>query len=52
LLLAIAPHGAALGVVVLNRLAITIVEAALLLVGAVAWRRTRDDELAHASGPL
>ena len=51
LLLAIAPHGAALGVVVLNRLAITVVEAALLLVGAVAWRHTREDELAHASGP-
>jgi glycosyltransferase 2 family protein len=38
LLLAITSNGVALGVTVLNRLTITIVEAALLLVGAVAWR--------------
>jgi uncharacterized membrane protein YbhN (UPF0104 family) len=38
LLLAVSSNGVALGVTVLNRLTITIVEAALLLVGAVAWR--------------
>jgi hypothetical protein len=38
LLLAIASSGVALGVTVLNRLTITIVEAVLLLVGALAWR--------------
>ena len=38
LLLAVTSSGAALGVTVLNRLTITIVEAALLLVGALAWR--------------
>jgi uncharacterized membrane protein YbhN (UPF0104 family) len=39
LLVAIVPEGVALAASVLNRLTITIVEAALLLVGAVAWRR-------------
>jgi glycosyltransferase 2 family protein len=38
LLLAVTTKGVALGVTVLNRLTITIVEAALLLVGALAWR--------------
>lgn len=38
LLLAITSNGVALGVTVLNRLTITIVEAALLLAGALAWR--------------
>jgi uncharacterized membrane protein YbhN (UPF0104 family) len=38
LLLAIAPSGAALGTIVLNRLAITLVEAALLLVGFLLFR--------------
>jgi glycosyltransferase 2 family protein len=38
LLLAITSSGVALGVTVLNRLTITLVEAALLLVGAIAWR--------------
>jgi glycosyltransferase 2 family protein len=38
LLLAVTSSGVALGVTVLNRLTITIVEAALLLVGALAWR--------------
>ena len=38
LLLAIAPSGAALGAIVLNRLAITLVEAALLLVGSLLFR--------------
>jgi uncharacterized membrane protein YbhN (UPF0104 family) len=38
LLRAVAPAGVALGATVLNRLTITIVEAALLIVGALAWR--------------
>lgn len=38
LVLALAPSGVALGAVVLNRVAITIVEAALLLLGLAAWR--------------
>ena len=38
LLLAITTKGVALGVTVLNRLTITIVEAALLLAAALAWR--------------
>jgi uncharacterized membrane protein YbhN (UPF0104 family) len=38
LLRAVAPAGVALGATVLNRLTITIVEAALLMVGALAWR--------------
>jgi uncharacterized membrane protein YbhN (UPF0104 family) len=39
LLVAIVPEGVALGATILNRLTITIVEAALLAVGAVAWKR-------------
>lgn len=39
LLLAVAPQGAALGATVLNRVAITVVEAALLAVGALLLRR-------------
>jgi glycosyltransferase 2 family protein len=38
LLLAVTTKGVALGATVLNRLTITIVEAALLLVGALVWR--------------
>lgn len=38
LLLAVTTKGVALGVTVLNRLTITLVEAALLLVGALVWR--------------
>jgi glycosyltransferase 2 family protein len=38
LLLALTTSGIALGVTVLNRLTITVVEALLLLVGALAWR--------------
>jgi len=41
LVLAVAPSGVALGAVVLNRIAITVVEALLLLVGALLWRRRR-----------
>jgi hypothetical protein len=36
--LTLVPSGVALGAVVLNRVAITIVEAALLLLGLAAWR--------------
>ena len=41
LVLAVTSSGVALGAVVLNRIAITVVEAALLLVGALLWRRRR-----------
>ncbi|HJV29132.1 MAG TPA: lysylphosphatidylglycerol synthase domain-containing protein [Gaiellaceae bacterium] len=41
LVLAVAPSGIALGAVVLNRIAITLVEGLLLLVGALLWRRRR-----------
>jgi uncharacterized membrane protein YbhN (UPF0104 family) len=51
LLLAVASHGVALGAVVLNRIAITVVEAVLLLLGLVLWRRGRheDEEAADAA---
>ncbi len=38
LLVAVVPDGVALGATILNRLAITIVELALLAVGVIAWR--------------
>jgi uncharacterized membrane protein YbhN (UPF0104 family) len=38
LLLAVSTKGVALGVTVLNRVTITLIEAALLLVGALVWR--------------
>jgi hypothetical protein len=41
LVLAVASSGVALGAVVLNRVAITLVEALLLLVGTIMWRRSR-----------
>ena len=41
LVLAVASSGVALGAVVLNRVAITVVEALLLLVGTILWRRSR-----------
>jgi uncharacterized membrane protein YbhN (UPF0104 family) len=47
LLLAVVSEGVALGATVLNRLAITIVEAALLLFAAIAWRR-RESPIAPA----
>jgi uncharacterized membrane protein YbhN (UPF0104 family) len=40
LLLAVTPHGAALGATVLNRVAITLVEAALLAAGGLLLRRS------------
>jgi uncharacterized membrane protein YbhN (UPF0104 family) len=41
LVLAVTTSGIALGVVVLNRIVITVVEGVLLLVGALLWRRRR-----------
>ena len=41
LVIAVASSGVALGAVVLNRIVITVVEALLLLVGALLWRRDR-----------
>lgn len=41
LLLAVASPGVALGATVLNRLAITVVEAALLGLGVLVWRSSR-----------
>ena len=38
LILAVASEGVALGATIMNRLAITVVEALLLLAGAIAWR--------------
>ena len=49
LLLAVSSSGVALGATVLNRLTITIVEAALLAVGALAWRSK--PRLQPESGP-
>lgn len=48
LLLAVASPGVALGATVLNRLAITVVEGALLGVGVLAWRASRSREVAEA----
>lgn len=56
LMLAVAAEGAALGATLLNRLAITVVEAALLLAGVIAWRMRVDgrelDELRTESETL
>jgi hypothetical protein len=41
LLLAVTTSGAALGVTLINRLAITIVEVVLFAVGVVMWRLAR-----------
>jgi uncharacterized membrane protein YbhN (UPF0104 family) len=54
LMLAVAAEAAALGVTILNRLAITVVEAVLLLAAALAWRMRRRErgagEVAPAEG--
>jgi uncharacterized membrane protein YbhN (UPF0104 family) len=42
LLLAVASEGVALGATILNRLAITLVEAALLAAGVLLWRRREE----------
>jgi uncharacterized membrane protein YbhN (UPF0104 family) len=44
LMLAVASSGAALGATVLNRVAITVVEVLLLVVGGLVLRRTEDEE--------
>ena len=44
LMLAVAPQGAALGATVLNRVAITLVEILLLVVGGVILRRSEADD--------
>ena len=44
LMLAVASQGAALGATVLNRVAITLVEVMLLVVGGIALRHAREDE--------
>jgi hypothetical protein len=49
LVLAIASSGVALGAVVLNRVAITLVEALLLVVGGVLYRRRREQLRATAA---
>jgi uncharacterized membrane protein YbhN (UPF0104 family) len=49
LLLAVTSPAAALGAVALNRLAITVVEVLLLVVGGLVLRRRSGDELAVAS---
>ena len=52
LILAVAAPGVALGATVLNRLAITVVEALLLLAAAVAWRRrTAPGDAAEPAAP-
>ena len=51
LLLAVTTKGVALGVTVLNRLTITLVEAALLLVGALVWRHLPRPEPELDTGP-
>jgi uncharacterized membrane protein YbhN (UPF0104 family) len=43
LLVAVVPDGVALGATILNRLTITVVEAALLAVGAFAWRKGSEE---------
>lgn len=51
LVLAVASSGVALGAVVLNRIAITLVEALLLLAGALMWRRARVRAAGALSSP-
>jgi uncharacterized membrane protein YbhN (UPF0104 family) len=50
LLLAVADKGPALGVTVLNRLVITVVELALFGVGVLSWRGGRRAEAASEHG--
>jgi glycosyltransferase 2 family protein len=50
LLLAVTVEGAALGVTVLNRIAITLVEALLLLAGIVLWGRGRGSKASLETG--
>jgi uncharacterized membrane protein YbhN (UPF0104 family) len=50
LMLAVAPAGAALGATLLNRVAITLVEVLLLLVGGLVLRRVEEDDAEPALG--
>lgn len=50
LLLAVTVEGAALGVTLLNRIAITLVEALLLLAGLVLWGRGRGSKASLETG--
>ena len=50
LLLAVTVEGAALGVTLLNRIAITLVEALLLLAGIVLWGRGRGSKASLETG--
>jgi uncharacterized membrane protein YbhN (UPF0104 family) len=50
LLLAVTVEGAALGVTVLNRIAITLVEALLLVAGVVLWGRRRASKASLETG--
>ena len=52
LLLAITVEGAALGVTLLNRIAITLVEALLLLAGVVLWGRRRGSSAPPGNEPI
>lgn len=52
LLLAVTTEAVALGVAVLNRMAITLVEAVLLGVGFLIWRMSRPDEDPSWVGPV
>ena len=49
LLLAVTTAGPALGVTLLNRLAITLVEVLLFGAGLLSWRLTRDERAAAAA---
>jgi uncharacterized membrane protein YbhN (UPF0104 family) len=49
LMLAVAPKGAALGAIVLNRVVITLVEVLLLVVGGLILRRTDDQDSARST---
>ena len=51
LVLAVASSGVALGAVVLNRIAITVVEALLLLLGTALWRRRRAEIQSAPAAP-
>jgi uncharacterized membrane protein YbhN (UPF0104 family) len=52
LLLAVASPGVALGATVLNRLAITVVEGALLGIGVLVWRTSRSRRREVTEAPL
>jgi uncharacterized membrane protein YbhN (UPF0104 family) len=49
LMLAVAPKGAALGAIVLNRVVITLIEVLLLVVGGLILRRSEDQDSVRAT---